>query len=157
MTLIESDERHQPRAPGFTTIGETSPRRRHSARTPGRFCPACPASPPWSNAGSPEPMKAPSNPTTSRRIAKFCFRFNRRRSSAHGILLPLLELPVGHDPVRYTALIAATGANKQMPNPPGTRGRHRAFTGRQCNDPSGSHTDQPRSVPMVSQPEPAQL
>ena len=40
-------------------------------------------------------------------LNEFCFRFNRRRSRSRGLVFyRVLELAVGHDPVRYRHLIA---------------------------------------------------
>ena len=53
----------------------------------------------------------------------FCFRFNRRRSRSRGLVfLRVLQLAVGHDPVRYRALVARSRPKKTRPAPPGTRG-----------------------------------
>ena len=39
-------------------------------------------------------------------LDEFCFRFNRRRSRSRGLVfLRVLQLAVGHDPVRYKELI----------------------------------------------------
>ena len=39
-------------------------------------------------------------------LDEFCFRFNRRRSRNRGLVfLRVLQLAVGHDPVRYKELI----------------------------------------------------
>ena len=49
-------------------------------------------------------------------------RFNRRRSASRGLVFyRLLELAVGHDPVRYRDLIVRQ-RSKAPPAPPGTRG-----------------------------------
>ncbi len=43
----------------------------------------------------------------ARYLDEFCFRFNRRRSRSRGLLfLRVLQLAVGHEPVRYRQLIA---------------------------------------------------
>ena len=40
-------------------------------------------------------------------LNEFCFRFNRRRSASRGLVFyRVLELAIGHDPVRYRDLIA---------------------------------------------------
>lgn len=53
-------------------------------------------------------------------LNEFCFRFNRRRSRSRGLLFyRVLELAVGHDPVRYRDLIAVPDPHGM---PPKTRG-----------------------------------
>jgi hypothetical protein len=53
-------------------------------------------------------------------LNEFCFRFNRRRSRSRGLVFyRLLELAVGHDPVRYRDLVA-------HPKPRRNHLRHRA-------------------------------
>ena len=57
-------------------------------------------------------------------LNEFCFRFNRRRSSSRGLVfLRVLQLAVGHDPVRYSQLVAHPAPKKKRPTPPGRRGR----------------------------------
>jgi hypothetical protein len=52
------------------------------------------------------------------------FRFNRRKSRSRGLLFyRVLELAVGHDPVRYSNITAGTKPRKVLPTPPRTR-RH---------------------------------
>ncbi len=56
-------------------------------------------------------------------LDEFCFRFNRRRSHSRGLLfLRVLELAIGHDPVRYRELVANPTPKKAPPAPPGSRG-----------------------------------
>lgn len=56
-------------------------------------------------------------------LDEFCFRFNRRRSRSRGLLfLRLLQLAVGHDPVRYRQLIKRHQPRKAPPRPPGATG-----------------------------------
>jgi len=56
-------------------------------------------------------------------LDEFVFRFNRRRSSSRGLVFcRVLELAVGHDPVRYRDLVANPGPKNIAPNPPGRRG-----------------------------------
>ena len=56
-------------------------------------------------------------------LDEFCFRFNRRRSRSRGLVfLRVLQLAVGHDPVRYRQLIANPKPKKVPPIPPGRRG-----------------------------------
>lgn len=91
-------------------------------------------------------IKAPSKKIY---LDEFSSRFNRRNSSARGMLFcRLLELAVGHDPVRYKALIPKPEANKQVPNPPGACGHPPSLASHQRNDPGGGHTDQRKSAHM---------
>ena len=56
-------------------------------------------------------------------LDEFCFRFNRRRSRSRGLVfLRVLQLAVGHDPVRYQQLIKRHQSRKAPPRPPGTTG-----------------------------------
>ena len=56
-------------------------------------------------------------------LDEFCFRFNRRRSRSRGLVfLRVLQLAVGHDPVRYREIIANPTPKKVPPTPPGHRG-----------------------------------
>lgn len=56
-------------------------------------------------------------------LDEFCFRFNRRRSRSRGLVfLRLLQLAVGHDPVRYKELIKRPRPRPAQPLPPGTTG-----------------------------------
>jgi transposase-like protein len=56
-------------------------------------------------------------------LDEFVFRFNRRRSRSRGLVFyRLLELAVGHDPVRYRDIVAGKRPRKIPPTPPGTRG-----------------------------------
>ena len=65
-------------------------------------------------------------------LNEFCFRFNRRKSTSRGLLFyRVLELAVGHDPVRYRDLIA-------NPAP-----RSRTLTARGVGHPPS--LDQPRA------------
>ena len=58
-----------------------------------------------------------------RYLDEFVFRFNRRRSRSRGLVFyRLLELAVGHEPVRYRDLIANPRSLKVPPTPPATRG-----------------------------------
>jgi hypothetical protein len=51
------------------------------------------------------------------------FRFNRRKSRSRGLLFyGVLELAVGHDPVRYSDITAGTKSRTVLPTPPRTRG-----------------------------------
>ena len=56
-------------------------------------------------------------------LNEFCFRFNRRRSHSRGLVFyRVLELAVGHDPVRYRHLIAHPKHKAKPPEAPGQRG-----------------------------------
>jgi len=57
-------------------------------------------------------------------LNEFVFRFNRRTSRSRGMLFyRVMELAVGHTPVRYQQLIANRRPRTVSPAPPGTRGR----------------------------------
>jgi transposase-like protein len=57
-------------------------------------------------------------------LDEFCFRFNRRRSHSRGLVfLRVLQLAVGHDPVRYRQLVAHPRPKKNRPARPGRRGQ----------------------------------
>jgi transposase-like protein len=56
-------------------------------------------------------------------LDEFVFRFNRRRSQSRGLVFyRVLELAVGHHPVRYRNIIAGKRPRKIPPTPPTTRG-----------------------------------
>ncbi len=56
-------------------------------------------------------------------LDEFVFRFNRRRSRSRGLVFyRLLELAVGHAPVRYRNIVAGKRPRKIPPTPPATRG-----------------------------------
>jgi len=56
-------------------------------------------------------------------LNEFVFRFNRRRSRSRGLVFcRVLELAVGHQPVRYHDLIASKRPAKAPPAPPQARG-----------------------------------
>ena len=56
-------------------------------------------------------------------LNEFAFRFNRRRSHSRGLLFyRVLELAVGHDPVRFRDLVANPPPKKTAPSPPIVRG-----------------------------------
>lgn len=56
-------------------------------------------------------------------LDEFAFRFNRRTSRSRGMLFyRVLELAVGHDPVRYRDLVADPQPKNSPPTPPATRG-----------------------------------
>ncbi len=57
-------------------------------------------------------------------LDEFVFRFNRRRSRSRGrVFYRVLELAVGHAPVRYRDLVASRRPRKVRPVPPTQRGR----------------------------------
>jgi transposase-like protein len=56
-------------------------------------------------------------------LNEFTFRFNRRRSRSRGLVFyRVLELAVGHSPVRYRDLIADPQPKTTRPTPPGAGG-----------------------------------
>ena len=56
-------------------------------------------------------------------VDEFVFRFIRRRSRSRGLVFyRLLELAVGHEPVRYRDIAVGGRARAVLPTPPGTRG-----------------------------------
>lgn len=56
-------------------------------------------------------------------LNEFVFRFNRRTARSRGLVFyRLLELAVGHDPVRYRSLVANPQPKKKAPSPPVARG-----------------------------------
>jgi hypothetical protein len=56
-------------------------------------------------------------------LNEFVFRFNRRRSRARGLLFyRVLQLAVGHEPVRYRDLVVNPAPKRTPPKPPGRRG-----------------------------------
>jgi len=57
-------------------------------------------------------------------LNEFVFRFNRRHSRSRGMVFyRVLELAVGHDPVRYKDIVAGHRPRKTSPTPPLTRGK----------------------------------
>ena len=56
-------------------------------------------------------------------LNEFCFRFNRRRSRSRGLVFyRVLELAVGHHPVRYRDLVAHPKRKAKPPTVPDRRG-----------------------------------
>lgn len=56
-------------------------------------------------------------------LDEFTFRFNRRNSHNRGMVFyRVLELAVGHDPVRYRDLVRRPRPKQEPPAPPGQRG-----------------------------------
>lgn len=69
-------------------------------------------------------------------LDEFCFRFNRRTSRSRGLLfLRVMQLAVGHDPVRYKDLIAHSVPKKTPPTPPGRRGQPPSLDRPRANRP----------------------
>jgi len=61
-------------------------------------------------------------------LNEFVFRFNRRTSRSRGLLFyRVLELAVGHAPIRYQDIIAGNGHRKRPPSPPRSRGHPPSF------------------------------
>jgi transposase-like protein len=57
-------------------------------------------------------------------LNEFVFRFNRRHSRSRGMVFyRVIELAVGHDPVRYKDIVAGTRPRRIPPTPPRTRGK----------------------------------
>ena len=56
-------------------------------------------------------------------LDEFVFRFNRRHSRSRGLVFyRLLELTVGHDPVRYRDIVAGKRPREIPPTPPARHG-----------------------------------
>lgn len=75
-------------------------------------------------------------------LNEFVFRFNRRHSRSRGMVFyRVLELAVGHDPVRYGDIIAGRRPRAVPPTPPPARGKppslERAPAGRPWRSESG--------------------
>jgi len=69
-------------------------------------------------------------------LNEFVFRFNRRRSRSRGLVFyRLLELAVGHEPVRYHELIASKQPRKPPPTPPQARGKPPSLERPRANRP----------------------
>jgi hypothetical protein len=63
-------------------------------------------------------------------LDEFTFRFNRRRSRSRGLVFyRVLELAVGHDPVRYHNIVAGKWPRKIPPTPPAARGHPPSLDG----------------------------
>ena len=57
-------------------------------------------------------------------LDEYASRFNRRTSRSQGMLFyPVIELAIGHDPVRYKNLVRNKRPRKMPPRPPGATGR----------------------------------
>ena len=95
-----------------------------AGRTPASCCPGSTGSPSlakrWllgTHQGSVEDKHLQSY------LNEFCFRFNRRRSRSRGLVFyRVLELAVGHDPVRYRDLVADPKHKAKPPAAPAQRG-----------------------------------
>ena len=69
-------------------------------------------------------------------LEEFCFRFNRRTSRSRGLVfLRVLQLAVGHDPVRYRQLIKRPRLRSVPPQPPGTTGHPPSIDRPRANRP----------------------
>lgn len=78
-------------------------------------------------------------------LDEFVFRFNRRRSRSRGMVFyRVLELAVGHEPVRYHDLLASRQPRKVAPTPPLTRGHPPSLDRPPANRPWRA-ADQPSS------------
>jgi hypothetical protein len=56
-------------------------------------------------------------------LDEFVFRFNRRRSRSRGMVFyRVLELAVGHDPLRHKDMVVTARPRAVRPTPPGARG-----------------------------------
>jgi transposase-like protein len=78
-------------------------------------------------------------------LDEFVFRFNRRRSRSRGLVFyRVLELAVGHDPVRYQDLLASRQPRAVPPIPPQSRGHPPSLDRPPANRPWRA-ADQPRS------------
>lgn len=79
-------------------------------------------------------------------LDEFCFRFNRRTSRSRGLVfLRVLQLAVGHDPVRYRQLIKRPRQRPVPPRPPGATG-HPPSIDRPHADRPWRRAHQPKSV-----------
>jgi len=84
-------------------------------------------------------------------LDEYVFRFNRRSSRSRGMVFyRVLQLAVGHAPVRYRSLIANSRPGSVFPTPPTARGRpaslERPHPGRPCrqaNEPKADSMDTP--------------
>jgi transposase-like protein len=69
-------------------------------------------------------------------LDEFCFRFNRRRSRSRGLVfLRVLQLAVGHEPVRYRQLIKRPRPRAVPPLPPGATGHPPSIDRPRANRP----------------------
>ena len=90
---------------------------------PEHCYPAYTASPRWRSDGCSAPIKGASTTVTYSYLNEFAFRFNRRGSRSRGMVFyRVLELAVGHQPVRYRDLVVNPKSKPRPPTPPGARG-----------------------------------
>lgn len=69
-------------------------------------------------------------------LNEFVFRFNRRHSRSRGmVFFRVLELAVGHDPVRYGDIIAGRRPRTVPPTPPLVRGKPLSIERQPANRP----------------------
>ena len=69
-------------------------------------------------------------------LNEFTFRFNRRRSRSRGMVFyRVLELAVGHAPVRYRDLVVHPQPRRSDPSRPHAAAIHRAWTAHERRDP----------------------
>ena len=79
-------------------------------------------------------------------LDEFCFRFNRRTSRSRGLVfLRVLQLAVGHDPVRYQQLIKRPRPRPVPPRPPAATG-HPPSIDRPHTDRPWRRAHQPKSI-----------
>ncbi len=84
-------------------------------------------------------------------LDEFCFRFNRRRSRSRGLVFyRVLQLAIGHDPVRYQQLIARSKPKTVRPAPPGNRGHPPSLDRPAPDDPGAIRPDETKSAQMDS-------
>ena len=110
--------------------GAASAPPRHSARTSASYCPGvhrvASLAKRWllaTHQGWVEVQHLPGY------LDEFCFRFNRRRSRSRGLVFfRVLQLAVGHDPVRYRDLVADPQPKAVRPARPTRAAIHRAWT-----------------------------
>lgn len=77
-------------------------------------------------------------------LDEFAFRFNRRKSRSRGMLFyRILQLAVGHDPVRYRDLVADPKPKKSPPIPPISRGHPPSLDRPDERQPWRSRTSSP--------------
>jgi transposase-like protein len=69
-------------------------------------------------------------------LNEFTFRFNRRTATSRGMVFyRVLQLAVGHDPVRYRDLVADSQSKKTPPTPPGACGHPPSLEGPPADRP----------------------
>src|ERR1035437_4670278 len=84
-------------------------------------------------------------------LDEFCFRFNRRRSRSRGLVFyRVLQLAIGHDPVRYQQLIARSKPKTVRSAPPGNRGHPPSLDAPAPDDPGATRPDEAKSAQMDS-------